>query len=291
MSHHQNDAGRLAPQLLHCDRMTPSQRHYPSTDHLSVITAVTLLGYTVIRLLKLPILQIETTWRGEPALWEIPGSVFILLLVGLLVAFGTDGLFRSHAYYPVEDTTWQTWIHWILPTATALLLGLWLNQIDIATGWITGLVVSVIGLLGVLLIEYLTVSETARPVDRLIYEAVAYLVLIVGAIQLSNVLMLWRVLWMFVLASLVTLRLLRNVSLEIQDKRWIALGLGLTMAFASWALAYWSQTGLTRGLILLAIYYPALGLLKRGIKEVPERNVLIEYGAVGAVTLVLALLM
>ncbi len=271
--------------------MTPTQRQYPSTDHLSVLTAVTLLGYTVIRLLKLPILQIETTWRGAPALWEIPGSVFILLLVGLLVAFGTDGLFRSHAFYSSKDTKWQTWIHWILPTATAMLLGLWLNQIDITTGWITGLVVSVIGLLGVLLIEYLTVAEETRPVDNLIYEAVAYLILIVGAVQLSNVAMFWRVGWMFVLASLITWRLLRNVTLTTQDKRWIALGLGLSMAFANWALAYWAQTGLTRGLILLAIYYPAFGLLKRGIKEVPERNALLEYGAVGVVTLVLAMLM
>ncbi len=271
--------------------MTPSERHYPSTDHLSVITAVTLLGYTVVRLLKLPILQIETAWRGEPVLWNIQGSAFILLLVGLLVAFGTDGLFRSHPDYQASDTGWRTWTHWILPTLSALTLGMWLNQLEMGAGWITGIIVSVIGLLGVLLIEYLTVDvQTSAAVDRLIYDAVAYLVLIVTAIQLSNLLPFWRVVWMFAAVALLTWRLLRNSELPHKQRRWIAIGLALVLSQASWALAYWSLTGLTRGLILVALFYPALGLLKSGIKTMPPRNVLIEHVAVGLAALLIAFL-
>src|SRR5919108_217642 len=97
-------------------------RHFPSRDRLSVLTAVILLAYALARFLDLPTRAVSTNLFGSPLGIELNAAVLMLLLVAALVSAGADTLIRSHPQLAQAEGS-HTLVHWILPGATALVLG------------------------------------------------------------------------------------------------------------------------------------------------------------------------
>ena len=73
----------------------------------------------------------STTLFGSDLGFDLNGRVLMLVLVAALISAGSDTLMRSHprlANQPSQSTV----IHWILPGASALVLGAVLNR---TAGW------------------------------------------------------------------------------------------------------------------------------------------------------------
>src|SRR5260370_10837240 len=105
-----------------------SSRHLPHPDRLSVITAVIILAYALTRVLDLPSRAVHTTLFGSALGVDLNGRFLMLVLVAALISAGSDTLLRSHprlAGQPAPSTV----IHWILPGASALVLGAGMNLI------------------------------------------------------------------------------------------------------------------------------------------------------------------
>src|SRR5713101_4383667 len=150
-------------------------RHLPHADRLSVLTAVILLAYALTRVLDLPTRAVHTTLFGSALGFDLNGQVLMLLLVAALISAGSDTLVRSHPYLaqrPGETTV----LHWILPGASALVLGAVLNRTPNGLLWWLGLALSALVLISVLIAEYVAVdrSDPAWDLAVLGLTALAY---------------------------------------------------------------------------------------------------------------------
>src|SRR5713101_3458663 len=109
-------------------------RHLPHADRLSVLTAVIILAYALTRVLDLPSRAVHTTLFGSALGLDLNGRVLMLVLVAALISAGSDTLLRSHPRLAGQTST-STVIHWILPGASALVLGAALNLLPDGLLW------------------------------------------------------------------------------------------------------------------------------------------------------------
>ena len=89
------------------------------------------------------------------------------------------------------------------------------------------------------------------------------------------------------ITTLLAMELLRGTGRPLRSVALYALVVGLVLGEATWALNYWQISGLTGGLLLLLGFYLLVGLAHQGLLRRLTRRVLLEFGAVAAVSLVL----
>src|SRR6266852_4824348 len=133
-------------------------RHLPHADRLSVLTAVIILAYALTRVLDLPTRAVRTTLFGSALGFDLNGRVLMLVLVAALISAGSDTLMRSHPRLAGKANQ-STVIHWILPGASALVLGAVLNRVPDGLLWWLGLALSALVLIAVLIAEYIVVDR------------------------------------------------------------------------------------------------------------------------------------
>lgn len=268
------------------------KRHLPHPDRLSVLTAVIILAYALTRVLDLPSRAVNTTLFGSALGLDLNGRFLMLVLVAALISAGSDTLFRSHprlAGQPARSTV----IHWILPGASALVLGAALNLIPDGLLWWLGLALSAVVLIAVLIAEYVVVDrdDPAWDVAALGLTALAYgLALVLFALLRS---VSARAVISASIAGLaaagLALRLFALKDAPLGRASLYAAVVGLVSAEAIWALGYWRVTPSSAGLLAMIPFYLAVGLAQQHLAGQLTRRIWIEYAVIGGLGLAIAL--
>ena len=270
--------------------MLPS-RPIPSRDQLSVVTAVIVLAYALARFLNLPARLLATTLFGSALGFELSGAFLMLVFAAALIGAGSEMLIRSHPHFAGRPAR-RTLIHWILPGATALVLGAALNHAPNDPQWWMGLGFSVVALVAVLIAEYLVVdpADPRRDAAALALTTLAYLLALVLFILLRHLGARAAISATIggALAAVLALRLFALKFAPLWRAALYAAFVGLICAEAIWAINYWNISANGAALLTLLPFYTSVGLVEQHLLGRLSRRVWIEFGVVGSIVWVMA---
>lgn len=248
-----------------------AHRHIPDQNRMSVLMAVILLAYALTRVINAPESTFGFHLGGLRLGFSLNINMAFSVLAGGLAASGVDWLLRDH---PATQQG-RTLEHWLLPTLTALIIGVALYAMPPGLNWWVGFVLGGILLLVVFNAEYAAVDPLDRryPIATITLTALSYaLVLILAvAVRTSGIRLVLLAPAVFITAGLCALR---NLHLRL-NQRWEfgwAAGIALIATQLGTALHYWPITPVQYGLAVLGPVYSltslAAGLLE---KEPPQR--------------------
>ena len=126
----------------------------PNTHSLSLVAAMILLSYALARVVNIPSRQIGMQLPGFYFSVSIDIHTFASFLVAGLTAAGADMLLRDHPALRKGST----FHHWLLPSLTALVIGLPLAQLPLNLLWWLGFTIGGFLLLFVLIAEFIVVD-------------------------------------------------------------------------------------------------------------------------------------
>ena len=268
-----------------------SAQYLPSRDRLSVLTAIIVLAYALARFLDLPARSLTATLLGSPLRLELSGPGLMLLLVAALISTGSDTLMRSHPYY-ANASSRRTIIHWVVPGATALVLGAALNQAASGAAWWTGLAVSALALLAVLVVEYRVVdpADPARDAAAVALGALSYALAAVlfGLLRSVSARAAIAATVGGVTALALAWRLFALHGAPLRRAAVYAALTGAIMAQVTWGLNYWRVTPLAFALLTMVPFYFCVGVLREHLAGSLTRRGWLEYGVVAALGLAAA---
>lgn len=221
-----------------------------------------------------------------------PTPVWLIALLVVLVALGTDGIVRSHPQYSsaaVADTA----AYLFLPASYTLAAGLLLEEV--VTGYWTLAAAAGAGVLLLIVVDsqYASVDRDAAgyATRRLLLNSVTYLTAYVlfaltYAFDLNLPLSMLAVGVVSLLMSVETLR-----EGEAIGGRALLYPAAVALALAElrWALHYAPLSGLAASLVLLLGLYLATGLLLHHLRDQFSRAVALEFALVGLVVTALVL--
>jgi len=251
----------------------------PDVDRIGVLIASVLLAYALTRLVQAPRFTLTLTLPGFYfALPLTLGSAMTLLAAGL-TATGMDWLLRGHPTLGKKATT----EHLLLPTLTTLIVGALLALLPNGTLWWAGFAFGALLLTAVFLAEYVAVEPSASyySLARAGLTALAYAMFLIlaTALRFSGIRMFLLIPSVFLVAGLISLRILHLDGTDRWDFPWAA-GIGIVCAQASAGLHYWPLTPLQFGLALTGPLY-ALTMLSASIAEnIPMRRAVLWPGII-----------
>lgn len=250
-------------------------RNLPNIDHLSVLSAMIVLAYTLGRFIDLPSWEISSQLPGLYIELTIDVNMITAVMVAGMTAAGANWLMREHPAAHGKHSLEHT----ILPALTALVIAIPLGRVPVGLGWWIGLISGAIILVLVLIAEYIAVDpEDGRlPLASAALSSVSFALFLVlaGALRAGGVRLLYNIPALVLAAWLVSLRV-TNLRLHgewtIYESAIIAFVIGqLTAAFN-----YWPLTPITFGLVLLGPSYALISLFCNLIEEKPFRKVIAE---------------
>ncbi len=252
---------------------------------MSVLSALVLLSYTLLRIVELPALRADLTVLGLLLRFEVNTRNLMLTLTAALTAAGADWLIRAH---PWRATGRSTREHWVLPGLAALGVGAILARLPMGPTWWLGLGLSAVLLIAILATEFI-VSEADDPrhdTAALVLATLAHLFLVgaLFAIRATGQRATFAVPLVFLSTGAVAWR---HLKLELPERR-VALQaslVGVVLAQISWGLHYWPLTPLRFALILGLANYLATGIAGAYMREEFGRAARVEFSLVGAVAL------
>lgn len=258
---------------------------------MSVLTALVLLSYTLLRIVEIPASRAEFTLLGLLFRFEFNTRNVMLTLAAGLTAAGADWLIRAH---PWREPGRSTREHWVMPGLAALGVGAILARLPMGPAWWVGLGLSAGLLIAVLATEFI-VSESDDPRydgAALGLATLAYLFLVgaLFAIRATGQRATFAVPLVFLATAAVAWRLLK---LDLPERR-VALHAGLVgvvLAQVSWGLHYWPMTPLRFALILGLAGYLVTGIVRAQLREDFGRAARVEFSIVGAVALAVILVL
>jgi hypothetical protein len=266
------------------------QPHFvPDFDRLSVLTAIILLAFALVRVVQLPTRPLRAMLFGSSIGFDVDGAFVLLVLVAALISAGADSLMRSHPQLRGASLR-RSVVHWILPGGAALGLGLLLTRLPAGVGWWAGLAFTAVFLVLVLIAEYTVIA----PDDSGFYWAalsltvLAYAVALVffAFLRLSGARAAITATAAALVSGLIALRLLLLAGASAREALPYALVLGLGLGQCTWALNYWPAGPLGTGLMLLVIFYTGTGLAQQHLVGALTRRMVIEFGVVAVAALV-----
>ena len=250
------------------------ERSAPDVNRVSVLAAVVLLAHALSRLIA-----------GSGGLLILAAGS---LLAAGLTATGMDWLLHSHPALGGR----RTLVHWLLPTLTALVIGVPLALAGSGPQWALTFVISGVTLVLVILAEYAVVESSssgfAMASAGLTALALALFLILAAVLRAAGAGALISLPALTVAAGLVSLR-----ALQLRLGRWEfgwSIGIALITIQLAAGLYYWPLSPLRYGLLLTG---PLLGLisLAGGVGELrPLRAAAVEPLALWAATLLAAFL-
>ncbi len=280
---------------------------------------VVLIGLAAQRFLALPTRVFSATVLGSPITLNITTNTILGALLAALVASGAEAVVRAypHALTPGADLgDWNSmngrsgsassgypplqiprfgvgghWVFWGLPIA---LIGVALLLLPVApssTYWLIGLVLTGIALGVAMAGIYYTIDPFAVGYRRahvglntLTYAAALVLFLVVYRTRVRSIVSATEI---TLIGGLLALELLRGSERPLSQVALYAAITGLILGQATWALNYWRLDSLTGGLVLLLLFYNAVGLAQNVLQGPIRRRVLIEHALVTVLGLAL----
>jgi hypothetical protein len=264
----------------------------PDRDRLSVLIAVIVLAYALTRFLDLPSRVVSVTLFGSALGLELNGAVLMLALVAALISAASDTVIRSHPAF-ADAPARHTLMHWVLPGATALVLGAALNRAPDGPVWWLGLGGSAAALVVVLMAEYVLVDPAAprRETAALTLTGLAYaLALILFSLlhSLSRRAAISSTIG-GAAAAVLAWRLFTLRAAPLARAAVYATVTGLICAEAIWALNYWRAPSTSAALLVMIPFYLSVGLTQQHLAGRLTRRVWVEYVVVGGLGLSLGL--
>lgn len=281
-------------------------------DRVSVLIWVVLMGLAAQRFLELPSRTWETELFGSPVHIAITTNTILGVLLAALVASGVEAVVRVHpqlltapagsdgmtmaaaglpsstrplrsarAFRPVIHARWM---YWGLPIAVIVVAVLLLPFAPSAVYWALGLVATGIALGLSLAGLYYTIDpfqwgyRRARlGLNALTYAVALLLFLVVYRTRARSIISATEI-WL--VSSLLALELLRGTGRPTVLVALYAAIVGLVLGQATWVLNYWRLHSLTGGLVLLVLFYNAVGLAQHALQGRIRRRILVEYGLI-----------
>lgn len=257
----------------------------PNRDRLSVLTALVLLTYALLRIVVLPTLTVEFGLVGLLLRFELNTRIVLLSLSAALTVAGVDWLIRAHPWYQPNRPTVE---HWMVPGLAALGAGTILARIPEGPAWWLGLVLAASLLVAVLATEFIVLDpdDPRYDVASVGLTALSYLLLVgaLFAIRSTGLRATFAVPLVLAACAAVAWRLLRLQQPESPALLHAGL-IGIVASQVAWALHYWPIPPLRASLILGLGVYLGTGLALAHLRREMDRASALEFSTVGAVAL------
>lgn len=259
--------------------MQDAPRYLPASNQVGILAATVLLCYALTHLASGPGLTLAIQLPGFYFAYSLNMGTAMTLMAGGLTASGMDWLLRGHPTLQGRRTIQ----HWMLPTLTALIIGVVLDILPLGAAWWTGLAMGAVLLVAVVIAEYVALDPGA-PLYALASAGLSALsytlfLLFVISLRLGAARLFLIVPAVFVAAGLASLRTLHLRLGERWDYPW-AFGIGFACAQIAAGLHYWPLSSLQFGLAVLGPLY-ALTTLASGLSEdLPLRHAMTEPGII-----------
>ncbi|MCD6426036.1 MAG: hypothetical protein J7L35_11110 [Anaerolineales bacterium] len=135
------------------------RNHLPDLNRLSITVSTILLAYTLTHFMSIPPLEVGFSVLGIFFNFRINFATLVTILVAGLTASGSAWLLQDH---PAREEFDNTIIHWLLPSLTSLVLMLAVNQLPFNAIWWVAAAASGVGLILVLIAEYIVLDPSNR---------------------------------------------------------------------------------------------------------------------------------
>jgi len=265
----------------------------PQTSRMSLVISLILVGLILASAFQVPGWQINLNVLGSPLTLGVSRVSLIMAVLVAMACVGTETLLRTHPALEGAPMRY-TVTFWVLPVLVTIAAALMVPpQYPNPPGWIATLVVTYVALAIVFIAEYQTVDpldpgySNARLTLNLVTYAAAF-VLYVSILGTRTRSLLSATGVMLVTIPL-CLELLRSTEERFERTRIFAFVTGLVMGEMTWALNYWSISGLKGGTLLVLIFYVVTGSSQQYLMGRLTRRVLLEFGVTALVGFALVL--
>jgi len=277
-------------------------------DRASVLVWVILVGLAAQRFLDLPTRTWETEFFGSPVQISITANTILGVLLAALIASGVEAVVRAHPQFlragmtiPAATAPPQgrlpgtsihaRWMYWGLPIAVTVVAILLLPLAPTALYWALGLIATGVALGLSLAGLYHTTDPFQQGYRRarlglnaLTYTVALLLFLVVYSTRARSIISATEI-WL--VSSLLALELLRGTGRPTVMVTLYTAIVGLVLGQATWVLNYWRLHSLTGGMVLLVLFYSAVGLAQHALQGRIRRRIVIEYGLIALAALAL----
>lgn len=254
--------------------MQDKRFYLPSTDRIGVLIASVLLAFALTRLIQSPRLTLTLSLPGFYFAFPLTLGTFMTILAAALTAAGMDWLTRTHPSLKKRPNT----EHLMLPTITTFVMGAPLALLPDDRAWWVGFAFSAVLLMAVFLAEYITVNPSAPTyaLARAGLTALAYALFLILATSLrfSGARMFLLVPAIFIVAGLISLRVLHLDGTDRWDFPW-AIGIGIICAQIGAGLHYWPLMPIQFGLALTGPLYALTTLSVSLAENTPLRRAVV----------------
>ena len=254
--------------------MQENRSYLPSADRIGVLIASVLLAFALTRIVQTPSFTITLELPGFYFALPLTLGTFMTILAAALTASGMDWLTRFHPALGAKTNI----EHLMLPTITTFVIGAPLSLLPSGTIWWAGFAFGAVLLVIVFLADYITIDPSAPSyaLARAGLTALAYALFLIltTSLRFSGMRMFVMVPAIFIVASLISLRILHMDGTDRWDFPW-AIGIGIICAQISAGLHYWPLTPIQFGLALTGPLY-ALTMLSVSLAEsIPLRRAVV----------------
>jgi hypothetical protein len=254
-------------------------RRLPNPERLSILTSIILLAYATTRFVEIPSQEYAIQLPGLLLSFRLNINTLTSVLVAALTATGADWLMRDHPARQEKTTIQQ----WILPSLSALILGVPLNVLPLGVYWWVAFLVGGLALVAVLVAEYIAIDpdDTRRPgaVAGLIALSFALFFILTYTLRYGQARLLFSLPTLTLTGGLVCLRTLhlrQTNRWEIAPSLVVALIAGQVIA----ALHYYPASPLSYALVIFGLVYSLTSLMENLIEKQDVPQSFIEPGIV-----------
>jgi Protein of unknown function (DUF5656) len=248
----------------------------PDINRVSVLAAMIVLAYTLSNFISIPEREISAQIPGFYLNITVNIDSITAFLVAGLTATGADWLLRDH---PLLRNKVSAFPHWILPSLTALVIGIPLNQLPYGPVWWGGLLLGTVVVVLVLIGEFISIDDqdARHMVAAAGLSAVAYVLflVLVSALRTQG-LRLFIVIPMIVISLWMVCMRVMHLRLHGEWTVYEAGIIALIVGQLSAAFHYWSLSPISYGLVLLGLAYALTSLVCGLIEEKPLRKIMWE---------------
>lgn len=252
-----------------------TRKYLPDTNRLGVLTATVLLTFALTHLIQTPRLTFELQLPGFFISTPFSLNTLMILLAAGLSATGMDWLLRGHPSLGDKPTI----EFWVLPTLSALIIGMPLLVLPNNVTWWIGFSVGGLLLVFIFVAEYIVVDPSAPnyafATTGLTALSYAIFLILTTTLRYGSARLFLLSPAIFIAAGLVSLRALHLRLSGHWAFAW-AGGIALICTQLGASLHYWPLSPPQFGLALLGPLYALSTLAGNLLEDVPLRRALIE---------------
>ncbi len=272
----------------------PDYRDRLSIQGNRILTLVALIALTPVLLsvVELPIRIASLNFLGSPLSVTLSADTLLIVFLPALTVAGADWVLREHPEVQAGRVHFL-FPFWVTPALVALALAILLTRLSSWAGWLVALAGGAIALGALLLAIYHSLAPEVSPEApaRLVVTALSYLIafvlftLIYSTRERSAI----TATATFLASAALAIDLLAPRSLrDLHRIAPYALIAGWLTGQAIWALNYCNLSHWSAGTLLLAVFYPVVGIAQQHLLGRLTRSVLVEFAIVSVVAVAIA---